>query len=215
MSDPSSAIALTEVGKFSGQIVAVVICWLLLGFSSLSEAALVRMETVRARQLAEERGWGAQRLVYLVSNRQEVLSSLILLINLSIIGAAAYTTEIAIHLSGGDLRWIALASAGMIVFLLIFCEVTPKTFGVRRAESVALALAPLLFVVYRVVSPLGRLLHLVGLVIIRRALVPVFGGKALAGLPRYSDAEVLELVGEGEVNGDIETEEREMIAGVI
>ena len=215
MSDPSSAIALTEVGKFSGQIAAIVICWLVLGFGSLSEAALVRMETVRARQLAEERGWGAQRLVYLVSNRQEVLTSLILLENLSIIGAAAYTTEIAIHLSGGDQRWIALASAGMIVFLLIFCEVTPKTFGVRRAESVALALAPLLFVVYRVVSPLSRLLHLVGLFIIRRALVPVFGGEALAGLPRYSDAEVLELVGEGEVNGDIETEERDMIAGVI
>ena len=215
MSDPSSAIALTEVGRFSGQIVAVVICWLLLGFSSLSEAALVRMETVRARELAEERGRGAQRLVYLVSNRQEVLSSLILLINLSIIVASAYTTEIAIHLSGGDQRWIALASAGMIVFLLVFCEVTPKTFGMRRSESVALALAPLLYVIYRVMHPLGRLLHLVGLFIIRRALVPVFGGKALAGLPRYSDAEVLELVGEGQVNGDIETEERDMIVGVI
>jgi len=215
MSDFSSATALAELGKFSGQIAGIVICWLVLGFSSLSEAALVRMEIVRARQLAEERRWAANRLVYLVSNRQEVLSSLILLINLSIIGAAAYTTEIAIHLSGHDERWIALASAGMIVFLLVFCEVTPKTFGVRRAESVALALAPVLFVVYRVVHPLGRLLHLVGLFIIRRALVPVFGGRVLAGLPRYSDAEVLELVGEGEVNGDIETEEREMIAGVI
>ncbi len=215
MSDPSLATALTEVGKFSGQIAAIVICWLLLGFSSLSEAALVRMEIVRARQLAEERGRGAQRLVYLVSNRQEVISSLILLINLSIIVVSAYTTQIASQLSGHDERWIVLASVGMIVFLLVFCEVTPKTFGVRRAESVALALAPLLFVVYRVMHPLGRLLHLVGLLIIRRVLVPVFGGKVLAGLPRYSDEEMLQLVGEGEVNGDIEAEEREMIAGVI
>ena len=215
MSDPSSAIALTEVGRFSGQIAAVVICWLLLGFGSLWEAPLMRMEIVRARQLAEERGGAAQLLVYLVNNRQEVLTSLIMLENLSIIGAAAYTTEIAIHLSGGDQRWIALASAGMIVFLLVFCEVTPKTFGMRRSESVALALAPLLYVIYRVMHPLSRLLYLVGLFIIRRVLVPVFGGTVLAGLPRYSDAEVIELVGEGEVNGDIETEEREMIAGVI
>ncbi|HUU54896.1 MAG TPA: hemolysin family protein [Armatimonadota bacterium] len=215
MTDPSSTTALTEVGKFSGQIAAVVICWLLLGFSSLSEAALVRMELVRARQLAEERRWASQRLVYLLSHRQEVLSSLILLINLSIIVASAYTTEIAINLSGHNEAWIALASAGMIVFLLVFCEVTPKTYGVRRAEAVALALAPLLFVVYKIMRPVSRLLHLTGLTIIRRALIPIFGGRALAVLPRYSDKEVLELVGEGQANGDIEVEEREMIAGVI
>jgi len=215
MGDPSSAIAFGELGKFSGQVAAVVICWLVLAFSSLSEAAVVRMELVRARQLAEEGSRGAQRLVYLIDNRQEVLSSLILLINLGIIGASAYTTEIAIHLSGQNERWVALASAGMIVFLLVFCEVTPKTFGMRRAESVALTLAPVLFVVYRVVSPLGRVLHLIGLFIIRRVLVPVFGGRVLAGLPQYSDEEVIELVGEGEVNGDIEAEEREMITGVI
>ena len=215
MSDLSLAIALGEISKFSGQIAAIVVCWLLLGFGSLSEAPLMRMEIARARRLAEERGGAAQCLVYLVNNREEVLTSIILIENLAIIGAAAYTTEIAIHLSGHNEQWIALASAGMIAFLLVFCEVTPKTFGVRRAESVALALAPLLLVVHRVVHPLGRLLHLVGLFIIRRALIPVFGGEALAGLPRYSDEEVLELVGEGEVNGDIEAEEREMIAGVI
>lgn len=215
MDDPSSAIAFSELGKFSGQIAAIVVCWLLLAFSSLSEAALVRMELVRARQLAEDRSRGAQHLMYLVNNRQEVLSSLILLINLGIIGASAYTTEIAIHLSGHNERWIALASAGMIVFLLVFCEVTPKTFGMRRAESVALTLAPVLFVVYKIVSPIGRVLHVIGLFIIRRVLVPVFGGRVLAGLPQYSDEEVIELVGEGEVNGDIEAEEREMITGVI
>ncbi len=215
MNDPSSPMALAEVGRFSGQLAAIVFCWLLLGFSSLSEAALVRMEIARARHLAEERGWVGRRLLELVENRQEVLSSLILLINLAIIVGSAYTTEIAVRLSGGSERWIAAASVGMILFLLVFCELTPKTYGVRRAEAVGLAVAPVLFLIHRLVRPIGRLLHVIAMAIIRRVVIPIFGGEALAGLPQYSDEEVLEMVVEGQANGDIEAGEREMIAGVI
>lgn len=215
MIDPSSASLTTDFGRFGGQIAAIVLCWLLLSFASLAEAALVRLEVVRVRQLAAERGWLGQRLLELVENRQEVLSTLILLINLAIIAASAYTTEVVIRITGGSERWILAASFAMILFLLIFCEVTPKTYGVRRAEKVGLAVVPVLFVLHKVVRPVGRVLHLVGMAIIRRVLIPVIGGEALAGLPMYSDQEVLEMVAEGQANGDIEQEEREMIAGVI
>lgn len=215
MDDPSSAIPWLELHRFSGQIIAIVLCWTVLAFSSLSEAALVRMEVARARQLAEEKGWVGRRLLDLVENRQEVLSSLILLINVAIIAASAYTTEIAIRLSGNDERWITIASVGMIAILLVFCEVTPKTYGVRRAELIGLTMAPVLFVIHRLIRPFGRVLHAIGIFIIQRALVPVLGGNVLAGLPQYSDQEMLEMVVEGHTNGDIEQEEREMIAGVI
>jgi CBS domain containing-hemolysin-like protein len=103
----------------------------------------------------------------------------------------------------------------MIAFLLVFCEVTPKTYAMRRAEAVALITAPLVAVVHRLVGPVGRVLHAIGIWIIRRILVPVIGGEALAGYPAYSAEEVIELVAEGEANGSIEEEERDMIAGVI
>jgi len=197
------------------EIAAVVVCWFVLGFSSLSEAALVRMEIGRARQLAEERGWAARRLLALVEKRQETLSTLILLVNLSVIVASAYTTAIAIRLADGSQRWVFGASAGMIVFILIFCELTPKMYGVRKAEPVALALAPVLSLVHRLVRPVALLTHLLGVGIIRRIVIPVLGGRALAGLPRYTDQEVLEMVTEGEAKGGIDEEEREMITGVI
>jgi CBS domain containing-hemolysin-like protein len=199
-----------------GQVLAVVACWVVLTFSSLSEAALVRMEVGRARQLAAEGVWGGRRLLRLVEGRQEVLSTLILLINVSVIVASAYTTEIAIKLSpadgGSELAWASLA---MILFILIFCEVTPKTYGLRRAEAVGLRLAPVLALVHTVVRPVGRLLHLAAIGIIRRVITPAFGGEAVAGLPHYSDQEVLEMMVEGEEGGGIEEGERDMIAGVI
>jgi len=206
---------LTEASHLTGEIIAIVVCWFVLALSSVSEAALARTEIGRARQLAEERGWAARRLLRLVENRQEVLSTLILLINLAVIVLSAYTTEVAIKLSGGSHRWIAAASGGMIAFIIVFCEVTPKTYGVRRAEAVALGLAPILSIIHQLIWPLARLLHLIGLGIIRHLVIPVFGGTAVAGLPRYTDQEVLELVAEGEAKGGIEEGERDMIAGVI
>jgi len=203
------------MGAFSWQISAIVLCWLLLAFSSMSEASLVRMELGRARQLAEERGWAARRFLDLIESRQEVLSTLIILINIAIIVASAYTTEIVIRVSGDGGRWIPAASVGMILFLIVFCEVTPKTYGLRRAEAVGLTVAPLLFVLHKVIRPVGQIFHLVGITIIKRIIVPIFGGNALAGLPQYTDQEVLDLVVEGTANGHIEQEERQMIAGVI
>jgi CBS domain containing-hemolysin-like protein len=218
MDDPASALYVTDLGSYAAQLAGIVVCFLVLAFSSLSEAAIMRVEVVRVKQLAEQSTtprWGARPLVDLLGKRQEVLSSLILLINMSIIVASALATQVTLGLSGGSERWVPMTSLGMIAFLLVFCEVTPKTYAVRRSEAVALAAAPVLSVIHRAVHPLGRVLHILALWLIRRVLVPVIGGKVLASWPTYSDEEVIELVEAGEQDGDIEREEREMIAGVI
>ncbi len=213
MSDPSLFwVALTKV---QGQLAAVIFCLIMVAFGSLSEATIIRMEVGRARQLADERGWAARQLLALVEGRQEVLSTLILLINTSVIVASAYTTEIAIKLSGDGAKQIAWISFAMIVFILTFCEVTPKTYGFRRAEAVGLVLAPLLMLIHRLVRPIASLLHLIALALIKRIVAPIFGGEVVAGPPQYTDEEVLEMMAEGEEGGGIEEEEREMIAGVI
>jgi Mg2+/Co2+ transporter CorB len=107
-----------------------------LAFSSLTEGALMRVEVGRARQLASEGRWGASGLLRLVEKRQEVLTTLVLLINLSIIVASAYTTELTIAYFGGSARWVPASSIGMIALLLVLCEVTPKTYAMRRPEAV-------------------------------------------------------------------------------
>ena len=193
MEDPSSLSYLNDLRAHAGPLAGIVVCFLVLIFSSLCEAALMRTEPGRARQLAEQaRGsrlsrWGARTLVRLLERRQEVLSCLILLINISIIVASAYGTEITIRLSGGSKRWVPAASLGMIAFILTFCEVAPKTYAVRRAEAVAMATAPVLRVMHRLVYPVSKLLHLTALWLVRRLVVPLIGGEVLAGWPRYTD----------------------------
>ncbi len=111
MADPSLASFLLALRPYIWQVAAIAVCLLLLAFCSLSEAALVRVELSRARQLASEKRRGSGWLERLLEHRQEVLSSLVLLINASVIVASAYTTELTIRLSGGSQRWVPLERA--------------------------------------------------------------------------------------------------------
>jgi len=215
MADPSLASFLLALRPYIWQVAAIAVCLLLLAFCSLSEAALVRVELSRARQLASEKRRGSGWLERLLEHRQEVLSSLVLLINASVIVASAYTTELTIRLSGGSQRWVPLSALGMILVILVLCELTPKTYAMRRAEPVGLAAAPLLSFIHSLLRPFGHVLYLVALWLIRYLVTPVFGGEVTAAKPSYSDEEMMALVSVGEAEGGIEEEEKEMIRGVI
>ncbi len=213
MSGSTPLPILVALQPYLGQVAAICFCLLVLAFCSLSEAALIRVEPARARQLAEERRRGARRLERLIELRQEALNSLVLLINLCVIVASAFTTEITIHLSGE--HWVPATSLAMIFVLLVLCEVTPKTYAVRRPELVGLWVAPLLSVVHAAMRPLARGLNVFAAWLLRHVVVPIVGGSAVAERPLYSDEEVMDLVSASEAGGEIEEEEREMIDGVI
>ncbi len=197
------------------QLVIVAVCLLVLAVVSLAEAALVRLDLGRARQLAAERRRAGRQVLALIEHRQEVLSTLVVVLNLCVIVASSYTTSIAISLAGGSTRLVPAFSAGMVAFILLFCELTPKTYAVGRAEAVALATAPALRFFHLLLRPLTRLLHVVAVAMNRRLLVPLLGGRVTARWSRYTDEEVIELVAAGEAQGSVEEEEREMIEGVI
>jgi len=202
-------------GAYHAEAAAVAVCLVLLAFCSLVEAALVRVEPGRVRQLVAEKRRGARRLSHLVEHRQEVLNSIVLLINAAVIAASAYTTQLTIRASGGSGRWVPAASAGMILTMLVLCELTPKMYSVRRAEAVGLAAAPVLTVLHTLLRPFGRALYLLAMGVIRRVIVPVFGGETTPSAVSYSDEEILALVSAGQAHGEIEQGEKEMIRGVI
>jgi putative hemolysin len=215
MSDPAVHTILVALQPHVWHLVVIVVCLCVLAFCSLSEAALVRVEPGRIRHLATEGRRAAQRLERLIEARQEVLNSLVLVINLCVIIASAYTTEITIRLSGGSEHWVPVSAIGMILVILVLGEVTPKTYAVRRAEAVGLAAAPFLAALHAAVRPIGYLLYSLSVWMLRHVVVPIIGGSPVVTGPSYSDEEMMALVSAGEAEGDIEEEEKEMIHGVI
>ena len=110
-------------------------------FSGL-EVALVGVRKSKVVQLLNEGKKGAKALHKLKTNPSWMMSSVNLGNNLVNVGASALATSIAIRLFGDEGLGIAV---GVMTFLiLVFGEITPKTYCNANATKIALRYAPVL-----------------------------------------------------------------------
>lgn len=89
----------------------------------------------RLRHLANNGNKAALRTVKLLEQRERLISLILLGNNFVNILASAIATVIALRLMGEP--GIAVATGLLTLVILVFAEVTPKTFASRRAEQVA------------------------------------------------------------------------------
>ena len=123
---------------------------LLSAFFSGSETALMRLSPFRLRARARQGHLGAQLAEKLLA-RPDRLIGLILAGNNAVnVAASILSAAIGYRLGGGAGE--ALAGLCLVLFLLIFAELTPKTLAALHPERVALPAAmiyyPMLFVCY-------------------------------------------------------------------
>ena len=170
-------------------------------FFSGSETAITTLSRARVEALLAERRFGAKALHRMKGNLNRTLVIILIGNNLVNTGAATLATVVATehfgHLGPG------LAVGAITLLLLMFGEITPKTFGARYAIAIALlAAAPLEF--------LGKLL--LPLVWVLEAFIHWMHG--LTDPPRdptVTDTEVIALAEHGTHEGSIEAGEHQMI----
>ena len=123
-------------------------------FFSGSETALMSLNRYRLRHRVNAGDRAARRVARLLERPDRLISLILLGNNFVNISASAVATVIALRLLGE--AGIAVATGLLTLVLLLFGEVTPKTFATRRAGPVAdvaaLVYAPLLIVLHPVVS---------------------------------------------------------------
>ena len=184
--------------------VVLLVLLVLSGFFSGSETALTSLSRARAESLAKEGRPGAKALWKLKSNTTRMLVIILIGNNLVNIGASALATVIATELFGDLGPGIAVGVLTLVI--LVFGEVTPKSWSAHHAERVSLFAAPVLLVFGRLVFPLvWALQHFSDW--LHRAT-------ALTTDPTVTESEVMSLVEYGAEEGTIEDEELEMIERV-
>jgi len=108
----------------------------------------------RLRHRANNGHKAAQRTARLLENRDRLISLILLGNNFVNILASAIATVIALRLMGE--AGIAVATGLLTLVILVFAEVTPKTFATRRAEQFAFIASavyvPLMFITYPLVA---------------------------------------------------------------
>jgi CBS domain containing-hemolysin-like protein len=189
------------------EIVALVLLVGAAAFFAASEAAIVSLNRIRARALAEKNIRGARLLQRLLENRNRTLTSVLIGSTFVLLAADSLATDLFIHWNIPNAAiWSTIV---MTVVLLLFGEILPKTIAVGSGERTALRLAPILAFVTRVVSPLTT-----GFLWITDSLVRLFGGTPHVG-PYVTEDDIKTLVNVGVEQNVLEEEERELIHSII
>jgi CBS domain containing-hemolysin-like protein len=171
---------------------------------AMAEAALTRMNRVRALSLEEEGRRHAARLVQVENDPPAYLNAIYLWVMITQNGSAillAFLAERQNHSLG-----ITLVSVVFTLLYFIFVEAMSKTFAILHSDRVALALAP-------TVVWLARILRLPtkALIGIANILLP---GRGLRTGPFVSEEEIRAMAEAGSEEGAIEEEEKELIHSI-
>ena len=132
-------------------ISAVLILILMSAFFSGSETGLTSISRARIHKLRMEGNPRATAVSKLHEKKEQLISAILLGNNVVNIAASAIATALAIRLVGES--GVVYATAIMTVLVLIFAEVLPKTYAVRHANQVALAVAPAFTLITKVLGP--------------------------------------------------------------
>ena len=176
------------------------------GFFSGLEVALVGVRKSKVIQLFNEGKKGSKALHKLKTNPSWMMSSVNLGNNLVNVGASALATSVAIRLFGNDGLGIAV---GIMTFLiLVFGEITPKTYCNANATKVALRYAPVLLAFSYVFYPIVKFFE-----IITKAVVKITGSSYLP--PPITEEEIKGVIDQGLEEKALEKEEMELVHGAL
>ena len=118
------------------EIISLIVLIGLSGFFSGLEVALVGIQRSKVRQMLNEKLPGATSLDKLKSNPSRMMASVNLGNNLVNVAATALATDIA--LKTFESAGLAIAIGVMTFLILIFGEITPKTYCNANAAKIAL-----------------------------------------------------------------------------
>ena len=175
--------------------------------AAASATALTRLSRTQLDELGRTDQRREELLTPLWESSARHVSSLLLVQTLAAVGAVAVATVVALRVLDGQ-EWILVCLSILVMTILLFVAtgVAAPTLGRQHAPGVARALAGPTKVVTAVLSPVTRLLILLG-----NAVTP---GRGYADGPFSSQAELRELVDQAGDADLIEDDERQMIHSV-
>ena len=192
---------MTGLAPLLGAVALVVLA----GVFAAIDAAVSTVSIARVEELVRDERPGAGRLARMVEERPRYINLVVLL---RIACETTATVLLAAYLTdrmGVDLG-LFTAAAIMVVTSFVAIGVGPRTLGRQNAYSIALAAALPLHAISVLLTPISRLLILLG-----NALTP---GRGFRNGPFASEIELREVVDLAQQRGVVADDERRMIQSV-
>ncbi|MCB1462152.1 MAG: HlyC/CorC family transporter [Nitratireductor sp.] len=163
-------------------------------FFSGSETALTAASRARMHLLEKNGDARAATVNALIARRDRLIGALLIGNNLVNILASVLATSFFLKMFGDS--GLAIATVAMTVVIVIFAEITPKSWAISSADKFALAVAPAVNLIVTVLTPFASVTSF-----IVRVLLRPFG-------IRFDDAQSM-LSAHEEIRGAVEVLHRE------
>lgn len=198
MTDSDSSI------HFYIPILFILLC--LSAFFSASETALSSCNRIRLKNIAKDGNKRADKVLRILDNFDNALSTILIGNNIVNIGAASIATVVFTKLCGSS--GLTVSTAVMTVLVLIFGEISPKSFAKERPESFAMWCYPYLHFLMLLFSPLNWLF-----LKLKQGLAKAIGSKKqFSGM---TEDELKVMVDEVASEGHINKQESDLIKSAI
>ncbi len=198
---------ITAGNQLPALITTLIILLIICAGASAAETSLTSVNRIRMQNLAEDGNARAQSVEKFLENPKQLLTTILVVNNISLILASSIATVIAITFSPqwGDV----IASVIMSVVALIFCEITPKSAAVQSADAWALFFAPVVVAVGWLLKPV-----IFSFNFITELLLRILNVKIRDKGPSVTEEELKMLVNVSKNEGVLEEEERSMITHI-
>jgi putative hemolysin len=186
-------------------ILGLFVLFFLSAFFSSSETALMSMDKLRVRYLAEKDRPGARKLARLLDRPESLLSAILVGNNVVNIMVSVFATTLFIDFFGhrGELMTIIILTP----LLLVFAEVCPKTYAAKYPEKLSFRfLHPIRFFMW-LLRPITWLVSGVSGLMTRLLRGEEEG-------PAISEDEIRSIIEYGEHAGVVAEEKKRMLHGV-
>jgi len=121
-------------------------------FFSSSETGMMSLNRYRLKHLSKKGHRSAQRAERMLARPDRLLGTILVGNNIANILAASIATVVATRIWGD--AGIAIATVALTIVVLIFGEITPKTFAAIRPEAIAFRVTFILYFLQRLLYPL-------------------------------------------------------------
>ncbi|MBQ7737530.1 MAG: HlyC/CorC family transporter [Oscillospiraceae bacterium] len=196
----------------TGYIVAIAALLAGSAFFSASEMALSSANRLRLSAAAEDGSRQAKTAVKLLDRFEDALSAILVGNNLCNIGADSLLTLLLVTALGSRYNGLAaaLATAGMTVFIIFFCESAPKITAKKNANRASMAFAGVLTVLTTLLWPVVFLVRS-----LIRLLTAPFKGEEHDVEPEEAAAELQSIIETVEDEGVIDEDRSELLLSAL
>lgn len=189
------------------EILIILIMILLSAFFSSAETALTTISPHRLRSMLDEGMKHAKTLEKILSDRDKMLSVVLICNNIVNIAVSSLCTVLVQRLFG---NWAVSIGTGVLtVLILVFGEISPKTIATYRSEKLALRFAPVIWFLMRVFTPIAAVVNFLASGVLR-----LFGIHKGQRAESYTENEIRSIVEVSTQEGVLEDDEKKIINNV-